>query len=92
MEEGDYMRKTIRFALLLGATFASLAFAGSALASFSPKLIVVERNPAGRRWRRCGARRRIVGNADDPTAKVSIYVPTGYQVTRPAPSARSSAT
>ena len=34
MEEGDYMRKTIRFALFVGATFASLAFAGSALAAF----------------------------------------------------------
>ena len=45
MKEGEYMRKTIRFAMLLGATFASLAFAGSALATFSPKLIVSGATP-----------------------------------------------
>ena len=80
MEEGDYMRKTIRFAMILGASFASLAFAGTALASFSPKLIVSSATPqaaGGGGAVRIGA---LVGNTDDPTAKVSIYVPTGYQV------------
>ena len=74
------MRKTIRFALLLGASFASLAFAGSALASFSPKLIVTSATPqaaGGGGAVRVGA---IVGATDDPTAKTSIYIPTGYQV------------
>jgi hypothetical protein len=74
------MRKTIRFALLLGASLTSLAFASSALASFSPKLIVSSATPqgaAGGGAVRIGA---LVSNADDPTAKVSIYVPTGYQV------------
>ena len=74
------MRKSIRFALLLGATSASLAFAGSAFASFSPKLIVSSATPqaAGSGGPvRIGA---VANNADDPTAKVSIYVPTGYQV------------
>jgi hypothetical protein len=73
------MRKTIRFAMLLGASFAALAFAGAALASFSPKLVVSSATPqtAGGGPVRIGA---IVGAADDPTLKVSIYVPTGYQV------------
>jgi hypothetical protein len=73
------MRKTIRFAMLLGASFAALAFAGTALASFSPKLIVSSADPqaAGGGPVRIGA---IVGATDDPTLKVSIYVPTGYQV------------
>jgi hypothetical protein len=74
------MRKTIRFALLLGASITSLAFAGSALASFSPKLIVSSATPqgaAGGGAVRIGA---LAGNGDDPTAAVSIYVPTGYTV------------
>jgi len=41
----EYMRKTIRFALLVGASFASLAFASTALAAFSPKLIVSSATP-----------------------------------------------
>jgi hypothetical protein len=80
MEEGEYMRKTIRFALLLGASVASLAFAGSALAAFTPKLIVSSATPqaaGGGGAVRIGA---LANNTDDPTAKVSIYVPTGYQV------------
>jgi hypothetical protein len=73
------MRKTIRFALLLGASFASLAFAGTALATFSPKLVVSSATPqaAAGGAVRIGA---VVGNTDDPTARASIYVPTGYQV------------
>jgi hypothetical protein len=80
MEERAYMRKTIRFALLLGASISSLAFAGSALAAFSPKLIVSSATPqaaGGGGPVRIGA---LASNTDDPTAKVSIYVPTGYQV------------
>jgi hypothetical protein len=73
------MRKTIRFALLLGASVASLGFAGTALAAFSPKLIVSSATPQAATGGavRIGA---LVGNTDDPTAKVSIYIPTGYQV------------
>ena len=66
--------------MLLGASFASLAFAGTALASFSPKLVVSSLTPqaaGGGGPVRIGA---LVGASDDPTAKVSIYVPTGYQV------------
>src|SRR3954470_6910922 len=78
------MRKTIRLALLLGATFASLAFAGSALASFAPKLVISSATPqaaGGGGSTRPGV---LVGNADGPTAKVSIYIPTGYQIGTPA--------
>jgi len=39
------MKRTIRVALLAGAAFASLAFAGSALASFAPKLVVSATTP-----------------------------------------------
>jgi hypothetical protein len=76
-KEGEHMKKAIRFAALAGAVFASLAFAGSALASFSPKLVVAGSGPA-----RIGV---VVSNADDPTAKVSIYIPNGYQLGAPAP-------
>jgi hypothetical protein len=74
------MRRTIRFALFMGASFASLAFAGSALAAFSPKLIVSSATPqgaAGGGAVRIGA---LAGPGDDPTAAVSIYIPTGYTV------------
>jgi hypothetical protein len=77
-KEGEHMKKAIRFAALTSAVFASLAFAGSALASFSPKLVV---SAAGSGPTRIGV---VVSNADDPTAKVSIYVPSGYQVGAPA--------
>lgn len=84
MEEGEYMRKTIRFALLLSASVASLAFAGSALAAFSPKLIVSSTTPqaaGGGGPVRLGV---LANNSDDPTARVTIYVPTGYQLGSPA--------
>jgi hypothetical protein len=83
MKEGESMRKAIRLATLAGAAFAALAFAGSALASFSPKLVVSSLTPQAAGG---GGPVRIgvtVGNSDDPTAKVSIYVPTGYQVATP---------
>jgi hypothetical protein len=73
----EYMRKTIRFALLVGASFASLAFAGTALAAFSPKLIV----SGGTGAARIGV---LASNGDDPTAAVNIFVPTGYQLGSPA--------
>jgi hypothetical protein len=79
------MRKATRLALFAGATFVALAFAGSALASFSPKLVVSSLTPQAAGG---GGPVRIgvsVGNTDDPTAKVSIYVPTGYQVATATP-------
>jgi len=75
------MKRTNRVALLGCATIASLAFAGSALASFAPKIVVSATGASG------GATRLgvLVGNADDPTAKASFYIPSTYQVGTPAP-------
>jgi hypothetical protein len=83
MEEGEHMKKSIRFALLAGAVFGSLAFAGAAFASFAPKLVVSSATPQG-----SGGPTRIgvvISNSDAPTAAVSIYIPSGYQVGAPAP-------
>ncbi|MGZ4353168.1 MAG: hypothetical protein ACXVZ4_06460 [Gaiellaceae bacterium] len=71
------MRKTTRAVLLAAVGALALAFAGSALASFSPKL-----------WASAGTGVTIkvqVGAADDPTAKVTIYAPVGYQLKDPPP-------
>jgi len=78
------MRKTIRAALFAGAALAALAFSGTALAAFGPKLVVSSTTPqaaGGGGSVRLGV---AVGATDDPTAKVSIYIPTGYQVATPA--------
>ena len=71
------MRRTIRFALFAVAALSALGFASSAFASFAPKLVVS--SSAG------GAARVgvVVNNADDPTARVQIYVPAGYQIATP---------
>jgi hypothetical protein len=85
MKEGESMRKGIRLAMLAGAAFAALAFAGSAFASFSPKLVVSSLTPQAAGG---GGAVRVgvsVGASDDPTAKASIYVPTGYQVATATP-------
>ena len=77
------MTKTIRFAALAGAACASLAFAGSAFASFAPKLVVTSATAQG-----SGGSTRIgvvISNSDDPTAAVQIYIPSGFQVGAPAP-------
>jgi hypothetical protein len=71
------MTRKIRVALLSGAVLASLALAGSALAAFTPKLVVGSQSAATR----VGV---VVGSADDPTAKVDIYLPAGYQLAAPA--------
>jgi hypothetical protein len=76
------MKKSIRFALLAGAVFASLAFASSAFASFAPKLVVSSATPAT-----AGAAVRVgvvVSNSDDPTANVQISIPSAYKVGTPA--------
>jgi hypothetical protein len=76
------MRKAIT---LLVAAAATLAFAGSAFASFAPKLVVSTEGNAAR----LGV---VVNNADDPTAKVTIYVPNGYTVANAAPGKLGSVT
>jgi len=80
------MKKSLRAALLACAVFSTLAFASSALAAYtSPKLVVSSLTPqaAGSGGSvRIGA---VVSNADDPTARVAIYIPTGYQIGTAAP-------
>src|SRR4051812_50166552 len=71
------MKKTIT---LVVAALATLAFASSAFASFAPKLVASSLDVGGPT--RLGV---VVSNSDDPTAKVTIYVPTGYTVGTPAP-------
>jgi hypothetical protein len=77
------MKRAIRPALFACAAVASLAFAGSALASYAPKLVVSATTPGA-----AGGATRLgvlVGNADDPTAKATFYIPSTYQVGVPAP-------
>jgi hypothetical protein len=78
------MRKSIRAVLFAVTAFTALAFAGTALASFAPKLVVTSATPqaaGGGGPTRLGV---VVSNSDDPTARVSIYVPSGYQIGSPA--------
>jgi hypothetical protein len=58
---------------------AMLAFAGTALATYSPKLVVAS---SGDGHARIGV---VAGASDDPTAKTSIYIPNGFGVATPAP-------
>jgi hypothetical protein len=72
------MTKRIRVALVGAVGLLALAFAGSALAAFSPKLTVTHAAQ--------GVTVDVrVNQTDDPTAKVSIYVPNGYQLNSPSP-------
>jgi len=70
------MRKTIRATVFAVALLAALAFAGSAFASFGPKIVVVS-NTDGT------AISVNVANTDDPTSRVAIYVPPGYTLAPP---------
>ena len=78
------MRKSIRAALFACAALSTLALASSALAAYtSPKLVVGSLTPqaAG-----SGGPVRVgvtVANTDDPTARVQIYIPAGYQIGTP---------
>src|SRR4051794_6305339 len=74
------MRRTNRLALLVAGALASLAFTSSAFATFAPKLVVSSATPqaaGGGGSVRLGV---LISNSDDPTARVSIYIPTGYQI------------
>jgi len=71
------MKRAIRLALLACAIATALAFAGSALASYSPRLVVTSNplTPQG------GSKTDVavqLGQNDDATARVAIYVPQGY--------------
>jgi hypothetical protein len=79
------MKRTYRLALLAVAALATLGFASSAFASFSPKLVVSSSTSGSGGAVRLGV---VALNADDPTARVQIYIPAGYQVASPAAGAK----
>ncbi len=65
------MTKSIRFALLVSVALGALVWAGSALASFAPKIYV--------KGAAAGTNIRVqAGATDDPTARFALYAPTGY--------------
>ena len=66
-------------AIAATAAFATLAFAGSAMAAYAPSLIATSLNnqPGRPTVMLLG---HIQGVDDDPTAKDTIYAPLGYQV------------
>ena len=77
------MKRTNRAALFACAAIASLALTGSAFASFAPKLVVSSSGgQASGGSTRIGV---VVSNADDPTARVSIYIPAAYTVASASP-------
>lgn len=68
------MKKTMRLALLMFAGLASTVFAGNALAAYNPTMLVAQQ----------GTNTTIrvrVALQDEPTARVALYVPLGYQAT-----------
>jgi hypothetical protein len=71
------MNKSLRAAIGAGTALVGLALAGSALASFAPRLVASNLGTSTR----LGV---VVGENDAPTAKVQIYVPSGYQIATPA--------
>ena len=73
------MRTFSRLVVAAVAAVAALAFAGSALASFGPRLVV---SGGANGTTRIGV---VVAAADDPTAKTTIYVPAAYAVTTASP-------
>ena len=75
------MSKRLRGSLGAGAALVALVFAGSALASYAPKVVVSNQGASTR----FGV---VVGAGDDPTAAVELFVPAGYQVATPSPGTR----
>ena len=70
-------------ALVAAVSALALTFAGSALASFSPKFTIQNATAAAG----SGGGVQIsatVGANDDPTSRVVFYVPNGYQLNSPA--------
>ena len=73
------MKRVIRLALAASAAVVTLAFTGSAWASYSPSLTVTasSNKPGAATSLLLG---HIQSEADDPTAKDTVYVPLGYGV------------
>ena len=73
------MSRLIRLGLVAGGVLVSLAFAGPALAAYSPSLTVTSSvNAPGKPTSLLLG--HIQSPADDPTAKDTIYAPLGYGV------------
>lgn len=73
------MRISLRLALLGCASFAALAFAGSAWAIYTPRLFATTLTTTpGKPTTMALVHAQAV--FDDPTAKDTIYVPLGYQL------------
>lgn len=71
------MKKSFRLALLVCASFAALAFAGSAFAKYDPSLTIEQSSY------RLGASTTVdvfiaISEDADPTAKLTIFAPLGY--------------
>ncbi|MEP6909281.1 MAG: hypothetical protein ABI896_02475 [Actinomycetota bacterium] len=74
------MKTTIRLAIAGCAALATLAFAGTAMAAYTPSLIATSlTNGAGKPTTMLIGHTQ--GPADDPTAKDTIYAPLGYSAT-----------
>ncbi len=72
------MRTSFRLALVVGACFAGLVFAAPSLADYKPSLIIEQSSY------KVGAAPTVdvflaMGQNDDPTAKMTIFSPPGYQ-------------
>jgi len=73
------MSRLIRLGLVAAGVFVSLAFAGSALASYSPSLTVTSSvNAPGKPTSLLLG--HIQSAADDPTFRDTVYAPLGYGV------------
>ncbi|MFL5921016.1 MAG: hypothetical protein ACJ75D_06905 [Gaiellaceae bacterium] len=73
------MKKSFRLALLVGASFVGLAFAGPALAAYNPSLTIEQTSY------KLGAPFTLdlflaASESDDPSAKLTIFSPAGYGV------------
>lgn len=72
------MKRAVRVAVLALTGILALAFAGSALAAYQPRLIVAHEFP-----RLSGGGQTALffttDRADEATAKLTIYAPSGYQ-------------
>jgi hypothetical protein len=71
------MKKSFRLALLVGASFVGLAFAGPALAKYDPSLTIEQSSY------KLGAATTAdvfiaISEDSDPTAKLTIFSPVGY--------------
>jgi hypothetical protein len=71
------MRKSFRWALVVGACFCGLAFAAPSFAAYTPSLIIEQSSY------KVGAASTVdvflaMGQNDDPTAKMTIFSPAGY--------------